>query len=166
MADVVLPEGWSQRLSKSHHGRAYFVNNFTGATQWDVPKEPADPGADQKVQCLHILKKHAGSRRPASWRVNPITQSKDESIQQISEIRSKLEEVLDKAGYAAMEKAFRDIASVESDCGSAERGGDLGIFGRGQMQKAFEDASFELAVQGLSGIVDSDSGIHIILRIK
>jgi peptidyl-prolyl cis-trans isomerase NIMA-interacting 1 len=166
MGDVVLPEGWSQRLSKSHNGRAYFVNKFTGATQWEVPREPADPGTDMKVQCLHILKKHAGSRRPSSWRANPITQSKDESIEQILAIRGKLEELLDKGGYDMMERAFREIASVESDCGSAERGGDLGVFGRGQMQKAFEDASFQLAVQGLSGIVDSDSGIHIILRIK
>eukprot|EP00606_Chrysophyceae_sp_TOSAG23-5_P000259 GSChrysophyteH2.ASY1.ANO1.710.1 assembled CDS len=135
MADVVLPEGWSQRISKSHHGRAYFVNAYTGATQWEVPKEAADPGEDMKVQVLHILKKHAGSRRPASWRCNPITQDKQESIDQILAIRAKLEQVLEKGGYGAMEKVFREIASVESDCGSAERGGDLGIFGRGQMQK-------------------------------
>jgi len=74
MADIVLPEGWSQRLSKSHHGRAYFVNKWTGATTWDVPTRPASAGEDKKVQCLHILKKHAGSRRPASWRVNPVVQ--------------------------------------------------------------------------------------------
>jgi NIMA-interacting peptidyl-prolyl cis-trans isomerase 1 len=33
------------------------------------------------------------------------------------------------------------------------------------MQKSFEDASFALAVGEMSGIVDSDSGIHIILRV-
>ena len=74
--------------------------------------------------------------------------------------------MLDKEGYEAMEARFRKIASVESDCGSAERGGDLGMFGRKQMQKAFEDSSFALGVQGLSGICDSDSGIQIILRIR
>jgi NIMA-interacting peptidyl-prolyl cis-trans isomerase 1 len=42
--------------------------------------------------------------------------------------------------------------------------GDLGFFGTGQMQRAFEEASFALAVGGLSGIVDTDSGIHVILR--
>mgnify|MGYP005991608929 CR=1 FL=1 len=130
MADIVLPEGWSQRLSKSHHGRAYFVNKYTGATTWDVPTRPASAGDDQKVQCLHILKKHAGSRRPASWRVNPVVQSKQDSIDQINAIRTKLEQVLDQRGYPAMEKLFREIAAVESDCGSAERGGDLGVFGR------------------------------------
>jgi NIMA-interacting peptidyl-prolyl cis-trans isomerase 1 len=40
------------------------------------------------------------------------------------------------------------------------------VFERGAMQKAFEDASFDLAVGGLSGLVDTDSGIHIILRVK
>jgi NIMA-interacting peptidyl-prolyl cis-trans isomerase 1 len=43
--------------------------------------------------------------------------------------------------------------------------GDLGFFGPGQMQKPFEEASFALAVGGLSGIVDTDSGIHVILRV-
>ena len=118
-----------------------------------------------KVQCVHILKKHAGSRRPSSWRVREITQSKEEAIEQISTFRTKLVEILDKSGYEAMKKTFMEIASVESDCGSAERGGDLGSFARGQMQKNFEEASFALGVQGLSPVVDTDSGIHIILRI-
>ncbi len=35
----------------------------------------------------------------------------------------------------------------------------------GQMQRPFEDASFALSVGAVSGIVDTDSGIHIILRV-
>jgi NIMA-interacting peptidyl-prolyl cis-trans isomerase 1 len=34
----------------------------------------------------------------------------------------------------------------------------------GQMQKSFEDATFGLQVGEMSEIVDSDSGIHVILR--
>lgn len=36
---------------------------------------------------------------------------------------------------------FAQLASTESHCSSAKRGGDLGPFGAGQMQKAFEDVS-------------------------
>jgi peptidyl-prolyl cis-trans isomerase NIMA-interacting 1 len=59
---------------------------------------------------------------------------------------------------------FEDVAKARSDCSSAQRGGDLGSFGPGQMQRPFEEATYALAVGELSGIVDTDSGVHIILR--
>ena len=34
-----------------------------------------------QVQCSHLLVKHAGSRRPSSWREETITRSKDEAIE-------------------------------------------------------------------------------------
>jgi NIMA-interacting peptidyl-prolyl cis-trans isomerase 1 len=34
------------------------------------------------------------------------------------------------------------------------------------MQKAFEDAAFQLKVGDISGIVSTDSGEHIIMRIE
>eukprot|EP00238_Polyblepharides_amylifera_P004009 CAMPEP_0196592958 /NCGR_PEP_ID=MMETSP1081-20130531/74284_1 /TAXON_ID=36882 /ORGANISM="Pyramimonas amylifera, Strain CCMP720" /LENGTH=86 /DNA_ID=CAMNT_0041916789 /DNA_START=155 /DNA_END=415 /DNA_ORIENTATION=+ len=70
-----------------------------------------------------------------------------------------------KAGIESGNLIWEEVASKESDCSSAKQGGDLGFFGRGQMQKPFEDASFALAVGEISGIVDTDSGIHIIKRL-
>lgn len=60
--------------------------------------------------------------------------------------------------------SFADLASEYSDCSSAKRGGDLGPFRKGAMQKPFEEASFSLKVGELSEPVFTDSGVHIILR--
>jgi NIMA-interacting peptidyl-prolyl cis-trans isomerase 1 len=56
-------------------------------------------------------------------------------------------------------------AAERSDCSSHRKNGDLGFFGRGMMQKPFEDASFGLNVGEMSGIVSTDSGYHLIYRI-
>ena len=48
---------------------------------------------------------------------------------------------------------------------SAKRGGDLGPFTRGKMTASFEKAAFALQIGDLSDLVESDSGIHVILRI-
>ena len=59
---------------------------------------------------------------------------------------------------------FGPLAREHSDCSSHDHNGDLGWFGPGQMQKPFEDAAFSLRVDEISGIVDSQSGVHLILR--
>ena len=45
---------------------------------------------------------------------------------------------------------FERLARKESDCGSAREGGSLGRFGRGQMQKPFEEAAFALDTNEMS----------------
>lgn len=107
------------------------------------------------VRASHLLVKHAGSRRPSSWRSEVITISKADAIAKLDGLRARI---------VAGSVKFADLARVESDCSSAAKGGDLGAFGRGQMQKPFEDATYALAVGELSGIIDTDSGVHIILR--
>jgi peptidyl-prolyl cis-trans isomerase C len=58
---------------------------------------------------------------------------------------------------------FEDIARKESlDKGSAQNGGDLGYFSRGQMIPAFEKAAAALKVGELSAPVRTDYGYHII----
>lgn len=64
------------------------------------------------------------------------------------------------------EATFEELACKYSDCSSAKKGGDLGMFGPGQMQKPFEDAAFGLEVGEMSEAVDTDSGVHIVLRTK
>lgn len=57
-----------------------------------------------------------------------------------------------------------DLAISESDCSSARKMGDLGYFGKGDMQKEFEDAAFQLKPGEMSGVVETASGLHLIER--
>jgi peptidyl-prolyl cis-trans isomerase D len=58
--------------------------------------------------------------------------------------------------------AFAELAKKQSqDPGSAEKGGDLGWFGRSAMVKPFEDAAFSMK-QGELQVVQSDFGFHVI----
>jgi parvulin-like peptidyl-prolyl isomerase len=61
-------------------------------------------------------------------------------------------------------KSFEDLAKDKSlDTSNKDKGGELGYFGRdGQMAKAFEEESFKLKKDGISGVVKTDFGFHII----
>ncbi|XP_076093586.1 putative peptidyl-prolyl cis-trans isomerase dodo [Mytilus galloprovincialis] len=151
MSDV--PEGWERKISRSNN-KEYFLNIYTKESQWDMPTAPAKQQS-ATVQASHLLVKHRDSRRPSSWREENITRSKEEAIKILEGFREQI---------VSGEKQFAELASQYSDCSSAKRGGDLGPFGRGQMQKPFEDATYSLDIGEMSEIISTDSGVHIILR--
>ena len=57
-----------------------------------------------------------------------------------------------------------EAATTESDCSSARKMGDLGFFGKGDMQREFEEAAFKLKPGEVSGVVETASGLHLIER--
>lgn len=117
-----------------------------------------------EVRVLHILKKHKGSRRPASWRNPKITASREEAHEELEGLLEILKE--EESDLTELRATFEELARTESDCSSAKRGGDLGFFGRKKMQPAFEKESFNLKIGELTtNIVDTKSGCHILLRI-
>ncbi|MEW6510393.1 MAG: peptidylprolyl isomerase [Bacteroidota bacterium] len=62
---------------------------------------------------------------------------------------------------------FGDLARRYSqDPGSAPQGGDLGFVRRGQFVKEFETAVFSLAEGQVSGIVETEHGLHIIQLLE
>lgn len=80
-------------------------------------------GSGGEVRASHILIKHQGSRRPASWkdpegRIIKNT-TRESAVSQLNDLRNDI--VSGKAN-------FEDVASRFSDCSSAKRGGDLGQF--------------------------------------
>ena len=100
---------------------------------------------DEQRRASHIL---------ISFGVSATAQAKQEA-------RKKAEEVL--AEVRKNPKNFEALAKKYSqDPGSAEKGGDLGVFGRGAMVKPFEDAVFSMSPGAVSDLVESEFGYHII----
>jgi peptidyl-prolyl cis-trans isomerase D len=95
----------------------------------------------EQVQASHILLKTG--------------EGKDETA-----VRKKAEELLARVKSGG---DFAELARANSeDTVSAEKGGDLGFFGRGQMVPEFENAAFSLAEGQMSDLVRSTYGFHII----
>jgi peptidyl-prolyl cis-trans isomerase C len=57
---------------------------------------------------------------------------------------------------------FAELAKKHSECPSAPKGGDLGMFSRGRMVKPFEEAVFTQEVGKIGPVVETQFGYHII----
>ncbi len=101
------------------------------------------------ILASHILIMYQGSSRSTA------TRSKEEATELIVELKRQLDTGAD----------FEALAKKYSDCASSSRGGDLGLFRRGEMVPAFDDAAFSLPIDGLSDVVETDFGFHIIYRM-
>mmetsp|Transcript_3858 Transcript_3858/g.5927 ORF Transcript_3858/g.5927 Transcript_3858/m.5927 type:complete len:117 (-) Transcript_3858:215-565(-) len=113
----------------------------------------------QEVRCAHLLIKHTGSRNPVSRRTGEqVTLSPQDALAELQQYEARIK-------AEGVHTAFPKYAFERSDCSSCKNKGDLGFFGRGMMQKPFEDASFALNGGEMSGIVSTDSGYHLIYRI-
>lgn len=80
--------------------------------------------------------------------------------EQRDSVRRRMDSVLTRV------RAGEDFAALarqySQDAGTAQNGGDLDWFERGQMVKPFDDAAFSLDPGEVSGIVESPFGLHII----
>ncbi|EJC98823.1 rotamase-domain-containing protein [Fomitiporia mediterranea MF3/22] len=166
MADMIP---WEVRMSRSRQ-QPYFFNKDSQESSWTNPpglsldEIKTLPGADllnldgkkvEQVRASHLLVKHRGSRRPSSWKEETITRSKEEAIELLRQYEAQIDNSPDK---------FGELASKHSDCSSHSNRGDLGWFQRGMMQKPFEEAAYGLEIGQMSSVVETDSGVHLILR--
>jgi len=97
----------------------------------------------ERVRASHILLK-AAADEPADRKA--ATRKQAEAVRQ---------QLLDGADFAV-------LAQEVSACPSASQGGDLGVFARGKMAKAFEEAAFSQAEGAIGPVVETPFGYHII----
>ncbi|KAH7348724.1 hypothetical protein BKA65DRAFT_550791 [Rhexocercosporidium sp. MPI-PUGE-AT-0058] len=180
-ADAGLPSGWEVRHSNSKN-LPYYFNESQKQSRWEpppgtdteklkaymaehhsAPQITADPalngnaGNSGKIRASHLLVKHRDSRRPSSWREAEIKRTKEDAMSIILAHESRI-----RAGQSSLGQ----LAVSESDCSSARKMGDLGFFGRGDMQKEFEEAAFQLKPGEMSHVVETASGLHLIERLE
>lgn len=134
-ANSGLPDGWEVRHSNSKN-LPYYFNPATKESRWDPPSgtdteklktymathhssgiAPASAEKDEgKIRAAHLLVKHKDSRRPSSWREDKITRTKDEAISILLGHEQRI-----RSGQTSL----AELATKESDCPSARKGGDL-----------------------------------------
>jgi peptidyl-prolyl cis-trans isomerase C len=104
-----------------------------------------------RLKARHILVRMKGSPVPVRAGQQDITE--EEALAKVKELQARI-----KAGAD-----FAELASAESDdAGSGAKGGDLGVFGHGQMVPSFEEAAYKLKPGELSDPVKSPFGFHLI----
>jgi NIMA-interacting peptidyl-prolyl cis-trans isomerase 1 len=153
-------------LGSSHSRADHDVANANKRAKINgKPPAPLDAADVEMVRCSHLLVKHSGSRRPASWKSRDviITRTKEEAVEILLRLKAQ---IVDESGSdkKKLRSCFAALAKAHSDCSSAKEGGNLSFFPRGQMQRPFEDAAFATEVDELTGVVDTESGVHILLR--
>ncbi len=121
-------------------------NGFAVIQITDYTSETEETTAEASVSARHILVAYEGAQRSTS------TITKEEAYAEIQELQSRI----------AAGESLEELAPEHSDCSSASKGGDLGEFGTGMMAAPFEEAAFALPIGGISDIVETDFGYHLI----
>ncbi len=112
-----------------------------------IAKQPKEVGAK------HILVMH----NKAKQHPENIKRTREEALKRATECLLKVRR---GDNWDALVKEYSD------EPGSGERGGDIGVFPRGQMVKSFSDAAFSLRVGQISEVVETPYGFHIIQRTQ
>lgn len=114
------------------------------------PGAPQTP-APTEVAAQHVLVAFKGAKNAPRI----ITRSKADARKRAEEARGKATSGTD---FAKVVEEYSDDAATK------ERLGSVGKFARDAMTKPFADAAFALPVDGVSEVVETDFGFHVIKR--
>ena len=103
---------------------------------------------------------------PTEVEVQIICQTPRIEEEEINRVKDELREYTERVNKG--ESSFQTLARLYSeDPGSARRGGELGLMGRGTLDPAFATVAFNLTdPKKISKIVESEFGFHIIQLVE
>ena len=119
-------------------------------TPLHLDQPAASPDSSERVAASHILVKWRESAKAN----NTVKRTRAEARERAEDIRRR----------ALAGEDFGELAREYSECPTGRHGGFLGGFGRGAMQKDFEDAVFALEVGEIGPLTETPFGFHIIRR--
>jgi len=114
-----------------------------GADQAFYDENPGHFETPEQVQASHIL-----------LMMEP---SADDDTR--ADVESRIKDIQDRLAGG---EDFASLAIELSEGPSGPNGGDLGLFGRGQMVPEFEQAAWSLSVGEVSDVVETPYGLHLI----
>ncbi|MDX1660668.1 MAG: peptidylprolyl isomerase [Gemmatimonadota bacterium] len=115
--------------------------------------------SDEEVRAYWEENRDAFPARPETVTFEEISVQVTPDEEDVEEARAEAERVLSELRAG---KTFTAAAKQYSDDDTADRGGDLGWFGRGQMVGAFEEAAFSARPGELVGPVRTPFGFHVL----
>ncbi|MBK7980070.1 MAG: peptidylprolyl isomerase [Ignavibacteriae bacterium] len=163
--DEVLANSDDQ-FSKNRGGDIYYITAGTVIPEfenvvYDTKVDSVNLTPLHTQYGYHIIKVTDKRKRIPQLRASHILFAKkgnNDSLNtaQLAKAKEVLERIKKGEDFAALAKEYSD------DPGSKSNGGELGFFERRQMVQPFDEAAFNLNVNEVSDIVESQYGYHII----
>lgn len=128
----------------------------------DAMLEKIDQNNQPSLQSIEAYAQSVYKANPKRFETNEAVRVKHILIRTAEpDAKNKAEAILTQLKSGS---EFETLAKQQShDPASAAKGGELGLFGRGQMIKPFEDTAFALEKAGdLSKVIETPFGFHII----
>jgi len=125
---------------------------------------PMKPVPQAEAEAYYVANKSKFPQVPAQLRLSVIQLSPSPDSAALKAGRTKIEGV--RKRLVAGEKFAKVAAETSDDPSSANSGGDLGYFRRGQMEPTLEDAAFSLPIGKVSQPVRTPYGWHLVEPIE
>ncbi len=116
------------------------------------------PNPENEIdQMVEMLKSKLGETVHARHIL--ISSSRDDDFKTRSAALNKINAIKKQLDNGA---DFAELAQKNSQGPGSKNGGDLGFFTRGQMVPEFDKVAFDIPVGGMSGVIETQFGYHII----